>query len=100
MVLRSTAQLEQAIAENPFLSEGTGEDFLHLAFLAEKPKNADKLDQQRSPGDRFVVRGAGNLSAPSEWRRQLPIDQRVFRLEVRHREHHTQLADGAEGCAR
>ena len=56
VLLRSAGQLAKAIAGNLFLNEGVSEDFLHVAFLRDLATAS--LDQDRSPGDRFVVCGA------------------------------------------
>ena len=78
VVLRSGVQLNQAIAGNPYLKEdGVNEDFLYMGFLAGEPKQPEKLDAHRSPGDRFVVKGqeiymhlpngAGNSKLTNAW---------------------------------
>ena len=57
--LRSAKQLAEVIANNPFLKLGMAEDFLHVAFLADKPSaaNVAKLDPDRSPPGQFIVQG-------------------------------------------
>ncbi len=59
VVLRTADEIEEALERNPFLAEGAAEDTLHLGFLREKPDAARvrSLDPERSPGDRFLVRG-------------------------------------------
>lgn len=59
LVLRTATELQQAARNNPFLRAGVDENALHLAFLADKPTAAQvgELDPQRSPPDRFTVRG-------------------------------------------
>lgn len=57
VVLRSAAQLAAAVKANPFLAEGAALESLHLGFLAEEPAPGVALDPDRSPGDRFVLRG-------------------------------------------
>lgn len=59
VVLRSSDELREAVARNPFLKKGIDEDWLHVAFLAEAPdrSRAASLDPKRSPGDSFVLRG-------------------------------------------
>lgn len=60
IVLRSADALAEAIRSNPFLERGIDPSFLHVAFLAEKPKPAAvaALDPSRSPGDELIVRGS------------------------------------------
>ena len=59
VVLRSAAEMTKAVASNPFFAEGCVPDHLHYMFLASKPARGDvaALDPDRSPPDRFVVRG-------------------------------------------
>jgi uncharacterized protein (DUF1697 family) len=59
VVLRSAAELRKAFRANPFLAEGPELKALHVAFLQEKPttKQIGSLDPDRSPPDRFAVRG-------------------------------------------
>ncbi len=59
VVLRDAAELEEAARANPFLEEGADEKTLHLMFLRDRPEQArvEALDPERSPPDRFVVRG-------------------------------------------
>jgi uncharacterized protein (DUF1697 family) len=59
LVIRTTEQLRDALANNPFFEQGAGEDEVHLLFLADlpKPSQVAALDPERSPGDRFAVRG-------------------------------------------
>ena len=59
VLLRSAAELARAARSNPFLAEGAAPETVHLAFLADAPAPAAvrALDPQRSPGDRFAVRG-------------------------------------------
>jgi len=58
-VLRTAPQLRAAVAGNPFLADGADPDQLHLVFLADRPSAAQvaALDPERSPPDRFAVRG-------------------------------------------
>ncbi len=58
VLIRSADELHAAIENNPFLAAGESEDLLHVYFLAHGPPPADtaKLDPDRSPPDRFVVR--------------------------------------------
>lgn len=59
VILRSAAELEEAARANPFLEEGVEEKALHLMFLRDRPDPArvEGLDPERSPPDRFSVRG-------------------------------------------
>lgn len=59
ILLRTAAELGAAAAANPFLAEGAGPDRLHVMFLADRPAAARvaRLDPERSPPDRFAVRG-------------------------------------------
>lgn len=58
LVLRSAADFARVAAAHP-LSSGADPKTLHVAFLAEVPAPAQvrSLDPERSPPDRFVVRG-------------------------------------------
>jgi uncharacterized protein (DUF1697 family) len=59
LVLRSAAELREAVARNPFVAAGVDENELHLMFLADKPaaKLIAALDANRSPGDTFALVG-------------------------------------------
>ena len=59
VVLRSFAELEGAVASNPFIKAGAELESLHLMFLAGVPEASQvaALDPNRSPGDEYVVRG-------------------------------------------
>jgi uncharacterized protein (DUF1697 family) len=59
VVTRSAAELRHVAANNPFLREGADERTLHVAFLADVPETSKlaALDPNRSPPDRFAVRG-------------------------------------------
>ena len=59
VVARRAVELRNAARANPFLKENLEHKSLHLAFLAHEPKAAQvaTLDPNRSPPDRFVVRG-------------------------------------------
>lgn len=56
VVLRTAAQWRRVAAEHPFDGK---DDAVHVAFLRDKPPAAKvtALDPDRSPGDRFEVRG-------------------------------------------
>jgi uncharacterized protein (DUF1697 family) len=59
VVMRSMAELEDAVSSNVFLKMGAAEDSLFLMFLATlpDPSKVMALDPDRSPGDEYVVRG-------------------------------------------
>jgi uncharacterized protein (DUF1697 family) len=59
VVLRTAEELAAVIANNPFLAAGCAEDELHVYFLADRPdpRRVGQLDPDRSPPDRFEVRG-------------------------------------------
>lgn len=59
VVLRSSSELAEAAANNPFLTAGADERALYMMFLSEEPASDDveELDPNRSPGDAYVVRG-------------------------------------------
>src|SRR5262245_59768163 len=57
VVMRSGAELSQAVERNPFLANGSEPDTLHVMFLAGVPTASAvaALDPKRSPPDQFVV---------------------------------------------
>lgn len=59
VVMRSSDELREIAARNPFLKQGLDPESLHVAFLAEVPTRSRvaSLDPERSPGDAFVPRG-------------------------------------------
>lgn len=59
VVLRSAAELRAVVAGNPFAREAAEPTRVHVAFLADAPAAARvaRLDPERSPPDRFAVRG-------------------------------------------
>lgn len=59
VILRTAVDIAAVIAGNPFLSAGCVEDELHVYFLADRPDpaRAGQLDPDRSPTDRFELRG-------------------------------------------
>ena len=59
IVIRSAAELGAAAKGNPFLEEGIAAGTLHVGFLLDRPDRARvaALDPDRSPPDRYVVRG-------------------------------------------
>ena len=58
VVMRSSEELRQVVASNPFDTSGD-QRFLHVAFLEDTPgaEAVSRLDPQRSPPDTFAVRG-------------------------------------------
>lgn len=59
VVLRTVAEMEAVIRENPYPDEDAGSRHLHVVFLADRPDESRvaQLDPDRSPPDTFVVRG-------------------------------------------
>ncbi|HEY7023017.1 MAG TPA: DUF1697 domain-containing protein [Ktedonobacterales bacterium] len=59
LVLRTTEELRDAIANNPCLAMGAPEETLHVMFLTATPdaEAVKKLDPDRSPGDEYRVIG-------------------------------------------
>jgi uncharacterized protein (DUF1697 family) len=59
VVLRTGAELAAAAGRNPFLTRGAATKPLYVVFLDRKPaaKAVGQLDPDRSPGDRFSVKG-------------------------------------------
>lgn len=59
IVVRTAADLAEVVAGNPFLEPGCVVDELHVYFLADRPDpdRTARLDPDRSPPDRFAVRG-------------------------------------------
>jgi uncharacterized protein (DUF1697 family) len=59
VMLRTVGEMQAVVRSNPFLKEGAAEDILHVMFLADLPKSGavKSLDPDRSPPNRFVVRG-------------------------------------------
>jgi uncharacterized protein (DUF1697 family) len=59
VLIRSAKDLEEVLRDNPFLKRGVDPAILHVAFLADVPgaKQVAELDNDRSPGDSFDVRG-------------------------------------------
>ena len=59
IVMRSAAELQKAVKDNPFLTKGADLSSLHLGFLADLPSKAQvaALDPQRSPPDEYQVHG-------------------------------------------
>jgi uncharacterized protein (DUF1697 family) len=59
VVLRTSREIADTIALNPYLRPDADENAHHMMFLADVPtaEKIAKLDPQRSPGDEFSVRG-------------------------------------------
>jgi uncharacterized protein (DUF1697 family) len=59
VMLRTVGEMSAVARSNPFLKEGMAEDILHVMFLADLPKPGavKSLDPDRSPPNRFIVRG-------------------------------------------
>lgn len=59
VVLRTAAEIRDAVRHNPYLEQGAPEETLHVVFLADQPdeRRIARLDPDRSPPDAFVVRG-------------------------------------------
>lgn len=59
VMLRSAAQMEMVVRENPFLNAGSALELMYVYFLAGAPgaEMVAGLDAERSPGDRFAVVG-------------------------------------------
>jgi uncharacterized protein (DUF1697 family) len=59
VIVRSAEQLNDVRQRNPFLGSNSDVEHLHVAFLAGPPKARQiaALDWNRSPPDRFFVRG-------------------------------------------
>ncbi len=64
VVIRRFEDLERTVSHNPFLSEEEEFKWLHVMFLNDTPAEDDveKLDPERSPGDRFAVDGKTSIS--------------------------------------
>ena len=60
VVTRTAAQLAAIAKNNPFLRDAPDPKFLHVVFLADPParSRAALLDPDRSPPDRFALRGS------------------------------------------
>lgn len=60
VVLRTRAEVEKAVAGNPFVAAGADENALHVVFLGSPPTKAaaKTLDPDRSPPNEFALRGA------------------------------------------
>lgn len=59
VILRSAAELDDIVSNNPFLKAGADEKWLFVMFLQSLPEPARvaALDPDRSPPDKFEVRG-------------------------------------------
>ncbi len=60
VVTRTAAELAAIAKNNPFLRDGPDPKALHVVFLTDTPdrSRAGLLDPDRSPPDRFVLRGS------------------------------------------
>lgn len=59
VILRAQGELEQIIADNPYLTKDVRLSWLHVMFLARSPSSQalKKLDPDRSPPDEFMTKG-------------------------------------------
>jgi len=59
VIVRSAAELADAVTANPYRQRAADESALHVAFLSSRPTRvrAATLDAQRSSGDSFELRG-------------------------------------------
>jgi len=60
VIIRSREEMRKVVESNPLLVAESGSDQdLHVAFLADEPASAQiaSLDPQRSPPDRFELKG-------------------------------------------
>jgi uncharacterized protein (DUF1697 family) len=59
VALRTTTELADVVAGNPFMKPGADEDVLHVMFLTSTPTPdlISTLEPSRSPPDAFVVKG-------------------------------------------
>jgi uncharacterized protein (DUF1697 family) len=59
VIVRSTREMLAITRANPYLEKGSDPAYLHVVFLADEPAKAAivSLDPDRSPPDRFTVRG-------------------------------------------
>ena len=59
LVMRTAAEIADVAGSNPFLAAGLDAGALHVSFLGDAPAAAKvaALDPNRSPGDKFAVRG-------------------------------------------
>lgn len=56
VILRSGDELRRVLGGNPF-ADAADPQHLHVAFLKDEPAKGLGLDPERSPGDRFALRG-------------------------------------------
>jgi uncharacterized protein (DUF1697 family) len=59
ILVRSAAELQRIVKDNPFLAAGADPATLHVMFMSATPtrEKLALLDPERSPGDRWEVRG-------------------------------------------
>ncbi len=68
LIIRSETELKKVVSNNPFPDRAEHPKLLHVGFLGAKPGSSliNSLDPDRSPGDRFCVRGSEiYLSVPN-----------------------------------
>jgi len=60
VIMRTGTDIARIAADHPFLTRGADMRTLHVGFLDEAPhaRLIAALDPERSPGDRFAVRGS------------------------------------------
>lgn len=60
VILRTVAEMREAVRENPFATPNTDAKSLHVAFLAARPSasRVKALDTDRSPPDELAVHGS------------------------------------------
>ena len=88
VVLRSPAELEDAVSSNPFLKPGAVSKTRCTCCSWQTFPTASKvaaLDPNRSPGDEYIVRGREIYLRLTERRRRHQADQRVLRLQAHDR---------------
>ena len=100
VILRTSAELQDVLVGNPFLTPGVDEKALYVMFLANTPAPADvaKLDPDRSPGDAFIVRGQAVYMHLPKNVAASQAHQCLLRLEARHDQYQPELADGHEAA--
>lgn len=61
VVVRSAEEMARVLKSNPFAKKGVDAKSLHVGFMERTPTKAAiaGLDPERSPGDRFAIKGRG-----------------------------------------
>ena len=97
---RSGSHLRAIAADHPFGSIATDPRQLHVGFLRGRPSPeiVARLDPDRSPPDRMVVRGAEIFFAAAERSGPQQAVQCILRVRPGHSKHIPQLAYGARTC--